>query len=398
MNKKLKYFFWFCSGVNVPILKDCYTEHNKYASIGATVFLAGVLASFSGGYALFTVFQSIALSVFFGLLWGITIFNIDRFIVASMRKENNIRKELLISLPRFFIAILLAFIISKPIELRLFEREINYQMTEDNKKFAMEYSKQLNQNFLEIERIETKNLQLKEEIINKEKKRDLLYRQFIEEAEGVSGTGIVGKGPVFKDKKIHFDRIEKELNDLRRQNYSIIKENNDRINKLKVDKEKVMNEVSLAKENANGLLARLSSLGKLTGSNSTMKWTSWLIVGLFMLLEILPIMVKLLSDRGPYDMTFKRIENVVLIAEKKKISFLHDKMNTDMKINSEYNKNKSKMEIKANKEMIKLISKTQKIITEEKIKKWEKTELDKLRIQIADNSKLQSEIPVCEGD
>lgn len=375
MSKKLKHFFWFCSGVNVPILKDCYTEHNKYASIGATVFLASVLASFSGGYALFTVFQSMTLSVFFGLLWGITIFNIDRFIVASMRKENNIRKELLISLPRFFVAILLAFIISKPIELKLFEKEIEYQLTKDNKQFAMEYSNQLNQKFLEIERIEAKNLRLKDEIINKEKKRDLLYRQFIEEAEGISGTGIIGKGPVFKDKKIHFDRIEKELNDLRSQNNSIIRENNDRINKLKADKAKVMSEVSMAKESANGLLVRLSSLKNLTDSNSTMKWTSWVIVGLFMLLEILPIMVKLLSDRGPYDMTFKRIENVVLIAEKKKISFLHDKMITDMKINSEYNKNKSIMEINANDEMIKLISKAQKTITEEKIRKWERTEL-----------------------
>jgi hypothetical protein len=37
---------------------DCSTEHNTYAGTGATIVLTAVLASLSGGYALWTVFQS----------------------------------------------------------------------------------------------------------------------------------------------------------------------------------------------------------------------------------------------------------------------------------------------------------------------------------------------------
>ena len=53
----MKRFFWLCSGADMVILRtwDCSTEHNTYAGIGATIFLTAVLASLSGGYALWTV-------------------------------------------------------------------------------------------------------------------------------------------------------------------------------------------------------------------------------------------------------------------------------------------------------------------------------------------------------
>ena len=78
----MKRFFWWCSGADITILRTwaCSTEHNTYAGIGATIFLTAVLASLSGGYALWTVFQSSPYAITFGLLWGILIFNLDRSI------------------------------------------------------------------------------------------------------------------------------------------------------------------------------------------------------------------------------------------------------------------------------------------------------------------------------
>ncbi len=51
-------FFLFCSGVEPSILEKCFSDRNKYAGVGATVFFTGVLAFFSSGYALYTVFES----------------------------------------------------------------------------------------------------------------------------------------------------------------------------------------------------------------------------------------------------------------------------------------------------------------------------------------------------
>ena len=60
------------------------SEHNKYVGIGATVFFTGVLATISGGYALFSVFKSVYPAIAFGIIWGMVIFNLDRFIVSTL--------------------------------------------------------------------------------------------------------------------------------------------------------------------------------------------------------------------------------------------------------------------------------------------------------------------------
>lgn len=74
----LQRFFIFCSGADTEILKTCSNgEQNKYAGIGATVFFTAVMAFIASGYALYTVFDNIYTSIFFGLIWGLLIFNLD---------------------------------------------------------------------------------------------------------------------------------------------------------------------------------------------------------------------------------------------------------------------------------------------------------------------------------
>ena len=41
------------------------------------------MAKIAGSYELFTVFDNLYTSVFFGFIWGLLIFNLDRFIVNS---------------------------------------------------------------------------------------------------------------------------------------------------------------------------------------------------------------------------------------------------------------------------------------------------------------------------
>ena len=76
----LKQFFILCSGADTDILNDCSIgEQNKYAGIGATVFFTAVMATIAASYALYTVFDNLYSSLFFGLIWGLLIFNLDRY-------------------------------------------------------------------------------------------------------------------------------------------------------------------------------------------------------------------------------------------------------------------------------------------------------------------------------
>ena len=121
---KLKYFFWLCSGANRPLLEKCPTEGSKYVGIGATIFFTGIFAALAAAYALYTVFENYLIAGLFGLIWGLMIFNLDRYIVSSMRKEGNSRKEFYTALPRIILAVLISLVIAKPLEMKIFEKEI----------------------------------------------------------------------------------------------------------------------------------------------------------------------------------------------------------------------------------------------------------------------------------
>lgn len=89
--RRLKEFFWQCAGAQQTLLNNCPSESSKYVGIGATILFTGIFAALAGGYALYTVFDLYWIAALGGLLWGLMIFNLDRFIVSSMRKNGQVQ-------------------------------------------------------------------------------------------------------------------------------------------------------------------------------------------------------------------------------------------------------------------------------------------------------------------
>ncbi len=120
-------FLW-SSGADMDVLDQVPTEKSKYYGIGGTIVFTALMASFAGGYAFYTAFKNPALCIFFGLFWGALIFNLDRYIVSSFGvgdgKRTISRQEVLEAAPRLLMAALLGFVIATPLELKLFEGEI----------------------------------------------------------------------------------------------------------------------------------------------------------------------------------------------------------------------------------------------------------------------------------
>src|SRR5947207_1891577 len=84
-----KRLLWRCAGSVVSIAEQpgCETDQNKQAGIGATVLLTGILAGLSGGYAFYTSFGSYSAAIPLGVFWGLLIFNLDRFMIMSIKKK-----------------------------------------------------------------------------------------------------------------------------------------------------------------------------------------------------------------------------------------------------------------------------------------------------------------------
>jgi hypothetical protein len=303
MNKVTR-FFWFCSGAHFPLLERSPTDTNKYIGIGGTVFFTGVLAALSAGYALYTVFQSLLPAIFFGLLWGLMIFNLDRFIVSSMRKKGSAWNDWKLAMPRLVFAVLLALVISKPLELKMFEREINRKLDEKKVIFLAESKEAIAAGFPEIAALEARIDTVRAETIRAEQYRNQLQQEYDYERFGTKtdGTsGIVGLGSNARKKEQQLDAAQTQLDNTRVANQVRIDTLQSQIRDLMAIRQAEFEKQQPGIDGFDGLAARLDALHLLTEESIAMKYANIFIILLFIALETAPIFVKLIALRGPYD-------------------------------------------------------------------------------------------------
>lgn len=310
-------FFWFCSGADPEILSACpRAEHIKYGGIGGTVFCTGVLAALSGGYAFYTAFDSVFAAVFFGLLWGLVIFNLDRFIVSTIKKEGGFRRQFTLAIPRLLLAIVLAIVISKPLELRVFQEEIVEILTEQRVAKGAAAGAAFG---LKSEELEAGIVALREATATRFLQREADYQDYKCECDGTCGTGQTGRGS---------ECVRKEAKYLQsNQEYQLAKAENDaETDRLRVEITGLTAEAVAARQLADdsfsdGLLARLSA------SNELPVVPGLFLILLFALIEISPILAKILAPRGPYDDILHRVERQFALQQLRLLE--EDRLRTD---------------------------------------------------------------------
>ncbi len=302
--EKIKHFFWLCSGVHIPLLKKCEVESSKYVGIGATIFFTGIFAALAAAYALFTVFDNIWIASILGMLWGLMIFNLDRYIVSSMRKEGNSLREFKTALPRIILAVLISIVIVKPLELKLFEKEIKSELIIMEQQTYTSQENEIRMRFQSGEqKLKMEIAELKNEIAAKTTSRDDLNRIAQEEADGTGGSKKRNAGPIYKLKKADADRVNLELIELTKKNEDLIA---DKLNTLAMQDSAVASEIStLARQKLDGPASRMEALSRLTAKSAAVWWANWFIVLLFIVVETAPVFVKLISSKGPYDEMLK---------------------------------------------------------------------------------------------
>lgn len=418
--KKIWYYFcrlfYWSSGANYQILKELPSEQNKYYGIGGTIIFTALMASFAGGYAFFTAFKSTWLSVFFGIFWGALIFNLDRYIVSTFGvgdgKKTISKQELIEAAPRLAMAILLGYVIATPLELKLFEREINAQISqtidlEQNKIIQRGLNDPILANLQQEKSEIQKNIKNRNSII--ETKRNFwekANRDKNDEWNLGKFSGKKGKGGYYSDLKKVADNAEQEylkakqeLGDLNNKGYFRIEEINDRMGKRET---KINNEIESQKTveaQNDGLIARLKALDKLMyeeiniteiqngqevlvgrQKEKTVVWyAKWLITLLFIFIEIAPILFKMMTERGPYDDVVDRIKHKVKVNQLLLQSNLNQEINTKVKIHNDKTEQKLSAELLANKELLNEIAKAQAEIAREAIQEWKKEQKKKVK-------------------
>ncbi len=301
----LKQFFIICSGSDTDVLEHCTKgEQNKYAGIGATVFFTALMAFLASSYALYTVFDNLFAAIGFGFVWGLLIFNLDRYIVSTIKKTGNVIDELIQASPRILLAVIIAIVIAKPLELKIFEKEINQVLLEQKNDLTLANKDQIAQQYNpKIEALKSDIIGLQNEIDTKETEVNTLYDTYISEAEGREGTMLLGKGPVYKEKRDKHDALLAELQELKTTNKAKIIASEAQIAQLQGDYSTQVTTSQPIIDNFDGLMARVNALGELP-------WLpSFFIFLLFLAIETSPIFAKLLSPRGEYDIKTQESES-----------------------------------------------------------------------------------------
>lgn len=307
-------FLWWCAGAIPETLQQYPTERVKYEGIGGAVLTTGVLAFFSGFYAIYTTlstgFYGLLASLGFGLLWALAIFNLDRYIVASLRKptDRNARWRERLSatwlpaLPRLGLAVLIGITLSKPLELRLFHNAVEAQ-AQINRDEAVAAKRASLIASSDLPRVLSDLDGLNAGIAAAEERAQSLEDEFRKESDGTGGSLRYGYSEVARVKEAAAVRARQHVIELRAD---------PRKQELEAGKEAMAKDIDgqvdvFRQGLADDFLSRMKALSDLSASSPAVWWISSFVVFLLAAVEITPVLVKLLSAVGPYDVKLDAI-------------------------------------------------------------------------------------------
>jgi hypothetical protein len=286
---ELDKFMWRCAGADVQILEQCpKSDHVKYFCIGGFVFFTGLLAALSFFFAMETVFGKWYVSIPLGFVWGYMIFNIDRFIISSTGKGDGTDKitwdEFKNAIPRIIMATIFGIVISAPLEVKIFEKEISDIMETE----ANERKKKASEDMKKTPEF-SKAQQEFDDINTKIKSKEALIEAQNQQITAETRIGYCG--PKCDDLKAQNEVFKVELEKLKVEKDKMKIELDKRIELKDKDAEKSVNSL---KENT-GLARRIHIV------HEHFPKICLMISLVFLLVECGPIFFKMMVNRSPYD-------------------------------------------------------------------------------------------------
>ena len=270
--------------------------HKTQVGYGLFVLIVGIFAFISSSYAL-----SIALDAQWvyaiAAVYATLIMLIDREIVSVTTKNRRMVAT------RLVLAVFIGLVVSVPIELRIFEKQIDQQLRRTQNTSNQSYldrKQQAEAQYRErvliaeqaIHKLETEAGNLHNRLTN-----ELL--QPGQQIEGVvPGTGRPGEGPVYRrllaqieENKSQLERAQKEYQTLQADEAKELQ---------RIDEEYRRQEIPEAKD----LLSRYIALGALK-RDPVQGWDAWVMAWgvrlLLIMLELTPALIKVLQEDNEYD-------------------------------------------------------------------------------------------------
>jgi hypothetical protein len=344
-------FLILVSGARSEVLDQCPSERIKFQSLGWAILITSGMGTVSMWFALTSAMGfNPVLSFPVAVLWGLIIMGIDRWLVTSMPLDG--KRKFLIAAPRLALAILLGSLISTPIVLRIFQSEINNQISvikESNEaQFLSSQQRSSVQARVTVAQAKVSNL---EQVIDSKGAEAInpandpvvqgLTKQLNNErtvaaqdyhawqCQLYGGCGAPkGSGPLAQASEQRYDADEAQITTLTNeihareqylQSSSVGSQQNRlqqaqsalpgaqaQLSSAQAEESSLLNNFQLTNSATNGLLIRLKALDQLSAGDSTLQAARFLLFLLFLVIEVLPVTVKLLQPQGNYEKILRK--------------------------------------------------------------------------------------------
>jgi hypothetical protein len=364
--QRFRRFVLALSGAHMQTLDLVPTERPRFESLGWAILVTSGLAVVSMWFALASAAGiNGILAIPVAILWGFVIMGIDRWLVTSMPIDEN--RKWLIAIPRVLLAILLGTLISTPLVLRVFQSEIDAQIAKMQQSNYNAYlqtqksdqlSKQITTYNTELQYLNTVinshgavtgntaadpelvayNSQLatlNNQLTSWTRLKAQYYQNYTCQKYGGADCPKAGVGPAadaslssYNQAAAQVTKVQGEINHVQQEIQARDNQINDnstaaqanRYQEALTQRPLIQNEYNTAVQQQNqleqsyyaqnqashGILVRLEALSQLSDSNFTVAAARFLLFLLFLVIECLPVTVKLLQKPGHYEAALQR--------------------------------------------------------------------------------------------
>jgi hypothetical protein len=205
---------------------------------------------------------------------------------------------------------MIGFVLSKPLEIRIMQSEIDAQMQLEQEKHINKRKVNLDDEYRASRKdLDNKSQELvvlrnnKQDELNKVKlKFDVAEKDYIEEMEGKSGSQTKGEGKIAREKRLTRDKAENEYQDAKSNLAPTIKSIQSEIDQAQKERDSLiakreerLNIIKLEAAQKDGLIERIHLAEQIAPI------ASLLLTILLIFLEISPILFKMMLQLSPYD-------------------------------------------------------------------------------------------------
>jgi hypothetical protein len=332
------------AGARPDVLAAAPGARAKFVALGGVLLSTGALAAVSAAFAVHMalgVWWPFALLV--GLGWGTVIVNLDRMLLVGMAHDASMKRNLVMAVPRVGLALVLGAVVATPLTLEVFHKEIDTEMVAMQAEAADAYRASLDadtrfEHLPELkERIATQEaivasggladtglVGVRAEVTAKQAVLDqaVAFARELDakaqcELDGSCGTGDAGTGTAYVEARAAADAqaavvaaarsdvdaavAASSAAEARSAQLAGSSLDTDRaeLTRLTAEQDRLQASFDATNEGSGGILLRLEALDRLGDKNATLATAQFMLSLLFMCVEILPVLMKLLLNFSP---------------------------------------------------------------------------------------------------